>query len=205
LQNKQSVTVETVVSHALVSDHDDASLDAAIVNLARWAADSKTEAAADSRVRQTWAQRQAEDEATLASVLVGLAERKAMVAVHTVTGSTVRGAVAGLGVDYVAVVSSNQLALLPTAAIQWVRPEGPAPTAAFGDRAAPQGRLVGVLSNLAAEGTELRFVTGTESLVGELVGVGEDVLTVRPTGGHAGQVVYVPVASLSEASLRLSG
>jgi hypothetical protein len=65
--------------------------------------------------------------------------------------------------------------------------------------------LVGVLSSLAEEGAEIRFVTGTESLVGELVAVGEDVLTLKPAGGHAGQVVYVPVASLSEASLRLSG
>ncbi len=188
-----------------MGDMDDTGLDAAVVQLAQWAADSKTEAAADGRVRQQWAQRQAEDEATLASVLLGLAERRAAVAVHLDSGSTVRGALAGVGADYLALVSGSHLTLMPTAAIAWVRPEGPSPPAAFADRAAPTGRLVAVLASVAADGSEVRLVTRTESVVGELVSVGADVLTLRPTGGQAGQVVYVPVASLSEASLRLSG
>jgi hypothetical protein len=196
----------TVVSHAVVSDTDDEpGVEAAIVHLARWAAAAKTEAAADSRVRKQWAQRQAEDEATLASVVAGLAERHAVVAVHTGYGSTIRGTLAGVGADYAAVARGNQVTLLPLQNIEWIRPDDPAPPAAFADRTAPAGRLVGVLANLAAEATEVRVVTRSESLVGDLVAVGEDVVTLRPTGAAAGHVVYVPVASLSEVSLRLSG
>jgi hypothetical protein len=192
-----------MLSLALMGDTDE--VDAAIVHLGRWAAAAKTEAAADSRVRQQRTQQQAEDEATLMSVLMGLAERRADIAVHTRAGATARGTVAGVGRDYVAIVRSSQLTLLSIAAIDWLRPDGDAPAAAFADRAEPQGRLIGVLANLAAEGHELRIVSEGETFVGELVAVGADVLTLRPAGAQPGQVVYVPLASLSEASLRLSG
>ena len=182
---------------------DDAGLDAAIVHLARWAAEARTEDAADSRLRRHWARQQAEDEATLASVLAGMAERRLPVAVHT--GSTVRGVVAGLGVDYVALSSGSQLTLVPTRAIEWIRPESPSPPAAFADRVPVAGRFLGLLAALAAERSDVRVVAGGEPLAGEIVAVGEDVLTLQPSGGHAGQVIYVPVASVSEVSVRLSG
>jgi len=182
---------------------DDAGVDAAIVHLQRWAAESRTEDAADSRVRQHWARQQAEDEATLLSVLAGLAERGVPVAVHT--GETVRGVVAGLGVDYVALSSGSQLTLVATRAVRWVRPDAPSPPASFADRVPAVGRLLGLLAGLAAERADVRVVAGGEPLAGELVAAGEDVLTLQPAGGHAGQVIYVPVASVSEVSVRLSG
>ena len=173
------------------------------MHLARWAAEARTEDAADSRLRQHWAQQQAEDEATLASVLAGLAERRTSVAVHI--GSTVRGVVAGVGGDYVALSSGNQLALIALRAIEWIRPEAPSPPAAFADRVPAAGRLLGLLAGLAAERADVRVVAGGEPLAGELVAVGEDVLTLQPAGGHPRQVIYVPVASVSEVSVRLSG
>jgi hypothetical protein len=186
-----------------MEDTDD--VEAAIVQLGRWAAAARTESAADSRRRRELTRQQAEDEATLLSVLLGLAERRADIAVHTQAGGTVRGTVAGVGADYLAVVRSTQLTLIALTTIDWVRPDAEAEPAAFADRASPPDRLVGVLANLAEEGHELRIVTVGETFVGELIAVGADVLTLRPTGAQHGQVVYVPVASVSEASLRLSG
>ncbi|HZN13760.1 MAG TPA: hypothetical protein VFB78_05810 [Acidimicrobiales bacterium] len=187
-----------------MGDSDD--VEAAIVHLGRWASDAKTEAAADSRLRRQWTQQQAEDEATLLSVLVDMAERRAAVAVHTRAGATIRGAVAGVGRDYLAVVRGPQLTFVVTAAIDWIRPDGDAAPAAFGDRAAPPSSLMGVLTNLVGEGHEVRVVSGEEIIAGELLAAGADVLTLRPAGASSpGQVVYVPAASVSELSLRLSG
>jgi hypothetical protein len=188
-----------------MSDQVPAEIDAAVVSLTRWAAAARTESAADSRVAQRWSDQQAADEASLAGVLLGLAERRAAVAIRLHTGTTVRGATAGVGRDFVAIAHGGQLTLLPTLAIEWVRPDEAAGPAAFGDRTSRTGSLVAVLAAIADEGLPVRLVGHSETQVGVLIGVGDDVLSVRPTGGAAGQVVYVPVASLSEASVRLSG
>ena len=180
-------------------------MEAAVISLTRWAAAAKTEAAADSRMAQRWADQQAADEASWAGVLIGLAERRAAVAVRLETGATVRGAVVGVGRDYIAIAHGAQISFLPLTALDWVRPDDASAPAAFGDRAGPSGRLVSVLARVAEEGLPVRIVAHTEALVGDLVGVGEDVLSLRPAGAAVGQLVYVPVASLSEASVRLSG
>ncbi|MBA3654768.1 MAG: hypothetical protein H0W70_11335, partial [Actinobacteria bacterium] len=98
-----------------------------------------------------------------------------------------------------------QLSLVPLAALEWVRPESASGPATFADRAGARGRLVAVLGHIAAEGIPVRLASGTETLVGDLVAVGDDVLTLRPSGAPADQLLYVPVASLNEASVRLSG
>jgi hypothetical protein len=50
--------------------------EAVIVRLDHWAAAATADAAATGRRRQHWARQQAEEEATLASLLVALAERR---------------------------------------------------------------------------------------------------------------------------------
>ena len=177
--------------------------DSAIVYLARWASAAKADDAADRRVQEQWARAQAEDEATLASVLAGLVERRAPVAVHVRTGSTVRGTAVGLGNDYLALAHGGQLSLFPAAAIEWVRPDGGGGPAAFSDRAAPTGSLAGILGHVVEERLAVRVATSTESLVGELVAVGADVLTLRPSGAPPDQLVYVPIPAVVEVSLRL--
>ena len=181
---------------------DTESADAAVVHLARWAAAAKTDNAAERRIQEHWARAQAEDEATLASVLAGLVEHRAAVAVHVRTGSTIRGSAAGLGLDYFALAHGGQLSLLPAAAIEWVRPDGGGPPAAFADRAPQTGRLVGLLGGIAGERLPVRVATGTEAIVGDIVATGADVLTVRPSGAPADQVVYIPLASVTEVSVR---
>lgn len=189
----------------MVSDTGERDLDAAIVHLGRWAAAAKAADAADSRTRQQRTQQLAQDEATLAATLAGLAERRAPVAVHTRSGATVRGEVVGVGADFVAVAHGGQLAFLAGHAIDWIRPDGPASPAAFADPVETGSRLVTVLAMLAEETAQLRVVMGTEAVVGDLVAVGVDVLTLRPAGAGDDQLLYVPAASVSEVSLRLSG
>ena len=188
-----------------MGEGNDPDVDAAIVQLARWSADAKTDAAADRKTREHWARQQAADEATLASALAGLVEHRVTVAIRTSNGSTVRGALAGLGVDYLAVVQNAHLTLLPLAAVGWVRPDGDSTPAAFADRVPATGRLGAVLAGVAEDGGSVRVVASGEALAGDLVAVGADVLTLHPAGAPRGQLLYVPLASLSEVSVRLSG
>lgn len=179
-------------------------VDGAIVQLADWAAAARADDAADSRIRQMWAQVQAEDEATMAGVLAGLVERRAPLAIHLRTGTTLRGVAVGLGSDYVALAHAGQLSLVAAAAVEWARPDGVAAPAVFADRAPPTGSLAGVLAGVAAERLAVRVLTTTEALVGELVAVGADVLTVRPAGAAGDHLVYVATASVAEVAVRLS-
>src|SRR5215204_2134370 len=74
-----------------------------IGDLERWAADARAREAADTRVRERWLRAQAEEEASMAGVLLALAERREVVVITTATGRRHRGAVVGVGLDFVAV------------------------------------------------------------------------------------------------------
>jgi hypothetical protein len=180
-------------------------VEAAVVNLARWAGASRVDAAVEQRRREQLLRRQAEEEATLANLLAGLAERRADVALRTRSGTTHRGTVVGLGVDFTAVVTEKHVVLVPLAMVDGIRPEQSAAPAAFGDRVPTTGRLATVLAGLADDGHEVRLVTASETTSGEIVSVGDDVVTLRPAGAPRDQLLYVPAVSLIEVSLRLSG
>jgi hypothetical protein len=180
-------------------------VEAAVVHLARWAAERQAEDAADSRAREQRLRQLAEAEATLAVVLAGLAERRATAVVLTNTGATHRATVAGVGADYVVLVSAHDITLVSFSAVDSVQPDDAGDAAAFGDRPPTGTSLAAVLSGLANDGVEVRVVSRSATVAGEIAAVGEDVLTLRPAGAARNQVLYVPVASVSEVSLRLSG
>ena len=175
-------------------------------DLERWAADARAREAADARVRERWLRSQAEEEASMAGVLLALAERRATVVVATTAGRRLYGVVTGVGLDFAALVSSGTTTLVALAAVADVR------VAEDGARASPAAttatgalgvRLVDVLAQAAGQRPRVSVHAGAASVMGDLRAVGTDVLTVR-TDGAAG-VVYVGLASMSEVSFLASG
>jgi hypothetical protein len=179
-----------------------------VEDLERWAADARAREAADSRVRERWLRAQAEEAASLAGLLLALAERRETVVVTTAAGRRHRGEVTGVGVDFVAVeTSSGTTTLVALSGLGDVRvAEGPPRATTTGDRAGRGAlgvRLGEVLAQAAGQRPRILVQIGVASVVGDLLAVGLDVLTVR-TDGSAG-AVYVALPSVSEVSFLASG
>jgi hypothetical protein len=186
-----------------------------VEDLERWAAGARAREAADSRVRERWLRAQAEEESSLAGVLLAMAERRETVVVATVSGRRHRGVLTGVGVDFVALASAGGgVALIALTAVgdvrvaeEGVRPRpGSRSAATTGDgrgRGALGVRLGEVLAQAAGQRPRILLQAGAASVVGDLVAVGLDVVTVR-ADGTAG-AVYVGLASVSEISFLASG
>jgi hypothetical protein len=186
-------------------------------DLERWAADARAREAADARVRERWLRAQAAEEASLAGVLLALAERRETVVVTTSTGRRHRGVVTGVGVDFVVVeVPAGTATLVVLDAVGDVRvaSDGGGPASRVATTGAsvsedPSGttalgvRLADVLAQAAGQRPRVAIHAGAAGVVGELRAMGTDVLTVR-TDGDA-RAVYVALASLSEVSFLASG
>jgi len=183
-----------------------------VEDLERWAADARARDAADSRVRERWLRAQAEEDATMAGVLLAMAERRDVVVVTTAAGRRYRGVVTAVGVDFVAIeVGGGTTTLLALSAVGDVRVADSGPSLRTRATTTGEGRGRGelgvrlgeVLAQAAGQRPRILVQTGATSVVGDLRAVGRDVLTVRPDGG--GGAVYVPLASLSEVSFLASG
>jgi hypothetical protein len=184
--------------------------------LEQWAADARAKEAADARVRERWLRAQAAEEASLAGVLLALAERRETVVLTTAPGRRHRGVVTGVGMDFVVIEGpAGTPTLVALAALADVRvAEGgtepasrsAARTTTTGDgagRGALGVRLGDVLAQAAGQRPRVAVHAGAASVVGQLRAVGSDVLTVR-TDGDA-RAVYVGLASVSEVSFLASG
>jgi len=174
-----------------------------LAELSRWAATARADDAAASRARERWLRQQAVEEATLLGVLVDLAERATPVVVYTTSERRHRGIVRAVGVDFAALRShAGRDVLIAVDAVSTVRPEarGQPP---LGDREIGLDlRLVEALAALVADRPRLFIVTrgAKEGLRGDLLAVGQDVLTLR-LDGEPRATVYVPVAAVAEVSL----
>src|SRR5262245_6119327 len=85
--------------------------------LDRWVAEARVDEAARRRSRERWLRRQAEEESTVAGVLVDLLERGRPVTVHTRQGRRHHGEVRALGADFVAVATGQGTVLVALAAL----------------------------------------------------------------------------------------
>ena len=170
--------------------------DALARSLERWAADAMVDEAARQRTRQRWLRIQAEEEASVLGALVDLAERGRPV-VLDVGDHRIRGAVVGIGADFLAVRSDRgQDVLVRTAAIEVVRAE-PGERAVVGDRAAlVEVALGAVVGPLAAERPDVVVRTRSGQVVrGELRSAGTDVVRLR-TDGDPPSPVWVPLDAI---------
>jgi hypothetical protein len=182
----------------------DSEADRLLAAFARWAADERVGAAADARRRERWLRQQASEEATLVGTLVDLAEEYVDVAI-VVGARTVTGRITGVGRDALVLADHlDAVTVVALAPIVAVRVAGRRPGAgeASGTRP-PAGSwsLADALDALAAERNPVRLgVRGGELLSGEVVAVGDDVVTLRLASG--GQRVHVAVAAIETTTLR---
>ena len=174
-----------------------------IGDLERWAADARAREAADARVRERWLRAQAEEEASLAGLLLALAERREMVVITSAGGRRHRGTVTGVGGDFAVIeVAAGTTTLLSLAALADVRVvEGPPVTTGGGAELGV--RLADVLAQAAGQRPRVAVQAGVTSVVGDLWAVGRDLVTVRSVG--AARMAYIALASVSEVSFLASG
>lgn len=176
--------------------------DRLLEGLERWVADGRVDESARARSRERWLRQAAEDDATLAGVLIDLAERWVSVSVATVGGRRHVGTVTAIGADFVALrLGTGAHCLLAMAALSVVR-TAPAAGTAVGDRPVRTSLdLVGALAGLAAEHERAMLVTagGNEAVTGELRSVGRDVVVVR-TDGARRSTAYVAISSVAEVT-----
>lgn len=171
--------------------------------LDRWVADARVDEAARARARERWLRSVAEQEATIAGVLVDLTERAAGVALSTTAGRRHRGWIRALGADFVALCpASGTEVLVALQAISVVRTL-PTEDPAAGDRVvSTELTLAEVLTELAAERERVLLVTcaGSDSVSGELRSVGHDVVVVR-ADTDLPATAYVPLTAIAEVTL----
>jgi hypothetical protein len=164
----------------------------------------RIEDAGTARSRRRWLETAAAEGATLAGVLLDLAERRADVMVGTRGRVVLSGAVTGVGADVVVLDRrTGPLHLIPLREVTTVRVDGPLP---HGDRPAPDGpHLVDLLarSGERQEAVVLRLHDGT-TVAGVVEVAGRDVLRVRAEDPALG-ATYVSVTSIGEAAVFRSG
>lgn len=159
--------------------------------------EARTDLANESRERQRVLRQVQRESATFAGTLLDLAEQRAPVSVRTTTGATITGTVDLVGTDVVQVGGT----WLRATAVGAVRSIGTG--AATGDRSPDDGgeTFQGVLERLAEDRHRVALlVDGGEPLRGELVAVGEDVLTLR-LEGDSRAVAYVPTTTVAGVRL----
>lgn len=174
--------------------------------LADWLDEVRTDSARDRRRREHWLRRQAADDASLTGVLVDLAEQGHLVRITTTGGGRHLGRVRGAGAEVVVLESGRQRVVVAADAVVTVQaaPGEQMVTSPVGHRVGDDPTTLGdLLSHAVGEPEEVTLVTRSgQSLVGELVAVGRDVVMLRPD--RRTPVVYARLDSLSEVLLPLS-
>jgi hypothetical protein len=186
-----------------VSDHDprDAGRDPYLELTDEAAHDHAVAARREARSRR----QVAAASATWVGTLRDLAEQPDVALVLTAAGHLHRGALTAVADDHVVLrLATGGLVLLRLDRIRAVRPEPgrPAPPA-MGDRTGTHDRtLADALDRLAADGARCALLVDgvREPLQGQLVTVGEDVLTLRLEGTDQG-TAYAPIDGVAEILL----
>jgi hypothetical protein len=142
--------------------------------------------------------------ATWVGLLVDLAERNAAVSV-TAGGTRLTGCVIGVGRDFfVLEPAAGRPVLVSTGAATSVSalPEEPANSPAAGDRRpALDLSLLSAFDALAEERAPVAVCAGDTTFEGELVSVGEDVITLRSMSAQR-RLVHLPSAAVAWCELR---
>ena len=173
--------------------------DGLVRELTRFLAEQRADAAAASRARERWLRQAAEEEATVAGVLLDLAERADVVVVAVGGERRHRGRVGAVGEDFVSLRTDQAEVLVRIDAVTSIRADGPPPEGAT-RACALDLTLAEALAALAGDRPQVLLVGRDGSrLSGEVRSVGRDVLALRPTDG--GGTVHVPLAPLVEVVL----
>ncbi len=162
--------------------------------------DARAEAHARTRRLTGSLRRQAEEEGTVAGVLLDLAERHEHLVLSTAGGRTLRGTIAIIGADFVALRSpAGVRTYVPTGRIASVRTE-PVVARTVGDRVVQVAETL--RGHLGTSAEERQWVSvhslSTETVSGTLLAVGQDLLTVR---SDQGTTTYLPTALIDDLTL----
>ena len=185
-----------VVNSGPPSEHFRLTADEPLSGLSKWLADARVDAAAAGRAHQRWLERQATEDATIAGVLVDLAERGRPVALRCAGGRTVRGRVFAIGADFVAIRESRLGdVLIPRHSIATVR-AAPGDDPIVGDR--PVSLMVVLaeaLVELAADRPTVLVVAAGDQVRGELHSAGQDLGSIT-TNADRREVIHIATASI---------
>ena len=179
-------------------------------DLERLLDEARADEAADARARERWLRRQAQEEATVAGVVLDLAESDRAVVATTTAGRSHAGRVVLVGDDCVVLRDeAGRDTYLRMAALATVEPQpgSAGAPAATGERPPPStARLLDLLGELAAERPDVQvwLVGVAHGLTGRLVAVGQDVLTLRLAGDDE-RTSFVAAQSVAAVSLFVSG
>jgi hypothetical protein len=182
---------------------DDSGLDELLASLASWSGDERAVEAAESRARGRWLSQQAGEAATMAGVLLDLAEHRAEVLIAT-DGRVHRGRLRAVGAD--AALLEHDPGGVTLIALDAIRTFEPAPAhrqlASSGSRStSARWSLASVLDALAAERTDVSVeLRGGNVVTGSLHGVGADVLAVRVEGRPARRL-HIPLRAVASCRL----
>ena len=164
--------------------------------------------AAQERSRRRWLAQQALEEASIVGVLLDAAEQQQTATIETVSGRRHTGAVVLVASDCCVVLAPSgtrsYLALDGITVVTLDRSIRSVPASA--DRVAPiSATLRELLADEIGQRPEIAVVSrgSDESVVGRLVAVGRDVLTLESDDRRT--LAYVSLASLTEASFLASG
>jgi hypothetical protein len=172
-----------------------------IDDLTRWLAEARVDAAASSRARERWLRQQLESEATVAGVLLDLAEGGSTVVLQGAAGRRRGGAVTAVADDFCVLRAPDRRQSLHVYdAITAIVPLGSSAPAAGGRPATLDMTFAEALAVLAEERRRVLLVSrSADVLSGELRSVGRDVLVLRPEGQP--RASYVPIATVAEVAL----
>jgi hypothetical protein len=160
---------------------DGVAWDQLLAALAAWSADERAGEAARSRARRRSLGRQAAESATLAGLLVDLAERRASVTIATAGGRHEGQLVATASGICVVHLAAGDAALISLAAITHVTTPQ---ILAIGERTPPLDLdLAGALAALAADRPSVQLeLSGGERVAGVLDTVGVDLVSLQCHG-----------------------
>jgi len=175
-------------------------MDGLLEELRRWAADEGAARVARSRSRARWLRQQAAESATLAGVLLDLAERRAVVTVEASSRlHTGRLVAVSTGLCILEEIddADHQLALIALPAITMLVPR----VEANGDRVPElQLDIAGALAGLAGDRPTICLeLTSGKRVTGVLEAVGVDIVTLRVD--HTGAVGQLAINAISACLL----
>jgi hypothetical protein len=176
--------------------------DAIIESFARWAADDRARSAVAARTSERWLRQQDAEAATVAGTLVDLAETGREVTL-IVGVRRLAGRLVGVAPELCVIEARSGVAsVVATAHLSAVVPAG---SPGRGNRVGPAtgGRaaaittgLVDALAGFAADAVPVRlWLAGGETLTGELIATGVDVVTLRLQNGTRDRA-YAPVRAI---------
>jgi hypothetical protein len=168
----------------------------------RWVAAERVQDAADRRSQERRMAEAASVGATLAGVLVDLAE-SAQPVVLVVGARRLTCTVVGVAADFCVIQSERApAALVALRALGAIWPDSKLRRAAAGDRSAPlRLSFAAALAAIAEERLPVALWCGPDRVEGDLLAVGDDVATLR-TFPPSRRLAHLPLAAITMCELR---